>query len=389
MSAEATRTPPRVVFVTDIVTPYMNAVFEALAERSRLRVLYCAERGSRGAEWELSKSPPFDHEVVGGGVIHRGVDSTDYHPSPRLLGALARARPDGIVVGGFSFPALYAAIYSRFAGCAMTIHSDGTSESERTISRGQRAARSILLRAARCAIANSAAAEERFLELGVRPGRLFRANHTTNMRPLWKVARSRTPRAEGRPLRVISVGRLIPRKGIDLMIEAATSAVARGANLELAIVGSGPEEGHLRELVRQRNIEERVNFHGFVDQLRLPALYGEADVFAFPTTEDPFGIVVLEAAACGLPILGSLRAGATQELVRHGETGLVVDPLDVKEMSARLIELAEDRARTAEMGRAAYRETLDRSPDAAATGYLEAIAQARSEKGPALVVEPS
>lgn len=376
--------PLRLAFLTDIVTPYMSAVFEALAQRSRLTVLFSAARGSRGADWAIGDSPRANQFVVGGTVIRRGVDSTDYYPSPRILGALARAHPDGIVVGGFSFPALYAAVYSRFVGCALAIHSDGTSDSEREISRGQRLARAVMLRACGCAVANSAAAERRFLELGVRPGRLFRANHTTNIEPLWAVARQRSEAPAEGPLRVISVGRLIPRKGIDLLIEAVARAVGAGVDLRLNIVGSGPEEGRLRELARERELGSRVRFHGFVDQPQLPALYAEAEVFAFPTLEDPFGIVALEAAAAGLAIIGGRDAGATQELVRHGETGLATDPRDVERTAAHLADLAADRGRTAAMGRAAHRETLERTPDAAAQGYLAAIGEARARRGSAV-----
>ena len=379
MSAER---PSRVAFVTDIVTPYMTAVFRALAERSRLSVIFSAERGSRGADWTIDAGETLDRTVVGGLVIRRGVDSTDYYPDPRLLTALARARPEGIVVGGFSFPTLYAASYGRFAGSAVAIHSDGTSESERHISRGQQLTRTVLLRAAHCAVANSAAAADRFRELGVREERLFRANHTTDMDAFWAVGHARTA-ADG-PLRVISVGRLIPRKGLELLIEAVRRAGETGAQVRLDIVGSGPEQDRLRAVAAEHGVGERIVFHGFVDQHELPPLYADADVFAFPTLEDPFGIVALEAAACGLPILGSLYAGATTELVEEGVTGHRIDPRDVGALAGRLVQLAADRERTLEMGRAAHRETLSRTPAAAAEGYLAALAVARTERGSAV-----
>jgi glycosyltransferase involved in cell wall biosynthesis len=375
--------PLRLVFLTDIFTPYMSAVFQALAAVSDLTVLFSAERGSRGADWELPDDHGFDHRVLGGPKIGRGVDQTDYHLSPRVLTALARARPDGIISAGFSFPTLYASAYSRVSGTPLVIHSDGTSESERNFGRGQLMARAVLLRVAGAAVANSEAAEQRFLELGVDASRLFRANHSTNMEPFWAIGRRRGKPRPG-PLRVISVGRLIPRKGLDRLIAAMELAVAAGDDVELEIVGSGSERGPLEAQVRARGLDDRIRFHGFVDQPLLPELYERADVFAFPTLKDPFGIVVLEAAASGLAILGSKRAGATVELVRDGVMGLAVDPDDVTTMAACLTRLAADRDATFEMGQVAHAETLTRTPAAAAEGYLAAVRAARDNPGSAL-----
>src|SRR4029078_12686329 len=81
-------------------------------------------------------------------------------------------------------------------------------------------------------------------------------------------------------------------------------------------------------------------FRGFVDQPGLPSVYAEADVFAFPTLDDPFGIVVLEAAASGLPIVASPFAGATLDLVEDGRSGFVVSPDDRDAWARALVTLA-------------------------------------------------
>ena len=108
-------------------------------------------------------------------------------------------------------------------------------------------------------------------------------------------------------------------------------------------------------------------------KIYLPRLYGDADAFAFTSLDDPFGIVLLEAAAAGLPLIASPYAGATEDVVRDGINGFVVDPLDTGALAATIARLASAPELREEMGRAAYIATRDRTPAATAAGYLEAV----------------
>ncbi len=103
-------------------------------------------------------------------------------------------------------------------------------------------------------------------------------------------------------------------------------------------------------------------------------MYADADAFAFPTLEgDPFGIVVLEAAAAGLPLIASPRGGATEDLVTDGVNGLVVDPTDTVAMAAAIARLGADPELRRKLGQAACAATGDRTPSASAAGYLGAV----------------
>ncbi len=364
----------RLTFLTDIPTPYMVAVLGALSEQCDLTALFCSQSGTRAMAWDLP-APPFRHRVIGGLTLRRrSPDATDFYLSPRIPIALARTRPDVIISGGFSFPSLYAAAYARTTRTGLVIHSDGTARSEAGIGRGQRLTRRILARASHAAAGNSQQAVARFVELGWEPGRVLPAPHATNVAPFHAVARARTYR-QGEQLSVLSVGRLIPRKGIDRLLLAAHAARQAGADVRLVLVGSGPEEAALR--AQAERLEVPVAWHGFVDQDGLPPHYAAADAFAFPTREDPFGIVLLEAAASGLPLIASPHGGATGDFVRAGESGFVVDPDDVEGAAQALVALARDPALRERMGRAAHELTGDRTPQATAERYLQAAEAAR------------
>jgi glycosyltransferase involved in cell wall biosynthesis len=368
---------PRVVFLTDIATPYMVAVLEELAQRVDLAVLFCARTASRGGEWAFDRPFGFRHKVLRGPAIpRRSRDAADLYPNPAILAALSRERPDAVISGAFSFPSLLAALYGRVSGAPLVIHSDGTSYSERNLDPLQRLARRILVRELTVCVGNSQPAVERFLELGVAPDRVFRAPHATDVAPFHAVARTRNASQPGStPMTILHVGRLIRRKGIDRLLRAVAEARSRVA-LRLVLVGRGPEEGQLRRLAADLGLGNDVEFRGFVDQPELPEVYAQADVFAFPTWDDPFGIVVLEAAAAGLPVIASPFAGATTDLIEDGWNGFVIDPDDTGKWARALVDLATDPSLGQRLGARSYEATLTRTPARAAEGYAEAVQSA-------------
>ena len=362
----------RVTFVTDIVTPYMVTQFEALARLTTLHVVFCSESGSRAMPWRLGTRLSFSHDVVGGLSLPGLHSGADLHLSPRILGAIARSRPDVVVAAGYSMPTVYASLWSAVTGRPLVIYSAGTSRSERCLGRVQALARRILLaRTSSCAAASFPAAE-RFRELGVAPERIFLTTHTTNLEPLWPVGRDRTYDTR-ETLQVLTVGRLIVLKGLDRLLRATASAIRTGSAIELRIVGSGPEEERLRALAAELGIAHAVRFDGFLDQSELPAVYAEADAFAFPTLRDVFGHVLVEAAAAGLPVIASPEAGATHDVIEHERNGLVVAPDDVEGMAQALVRLARDRELRERLGRAAHESTLHRTPERSARGFADAV----------------
>jgi glycosyltransferase involved in cell wall biosynthesis len=264
------------------------------------------------------------------------------------------------------------------------VQSDGTPHSERHLNRLQSTARRLLVPAASAFVANSAASRRRFIDLGADPERVFVVPHTTDIARFWAAADARRERRDAiwppsdEAVTVLCVGRLLPSKGLDLLVRAVAAGNRDGApRIRLSLVGAGPEEHRLGRLARELGVD--LSIRGFVDQRALPEIYGAADVFAFPTLDDTFGIVLLEAAACGLPLVASPYAGATEDLVGP-ETGRVVDPHHTERLAAVLRELADNPALRAEMGRRAHIHTLSRTPERAAEAYMEAVAAALASR---------
>jgi phosphatidylinositol alpha-1,6-mannosyltransferase len=148
---------------------------------------------------------------------------------------------------------------------------------------------------------------------------------------------------------ILSVGNLVARKGHDMVISAMPRLLQRMPNLVYLIVGDGPYRPHLEDLAASAGVQDRVIFAGRVADERLPEVYALSDVFIMPSREDleacdveGFGMVFLEASACGKPTIAG-RSGGIGDAVVDGVTGLLVNPLDVEDIAAALWIILSNR----------------------------------------------
>ncbi len=181
------------------------------------------------------------------------------------------------------------------------------------------------------------------------------------------------------PLRYfLYVGRLAREKNLSRLLNAY-SAYRAGAGenaWDLVLVGAGPCEEELRTLARQRSWIG-VHFAGAKTIEELPAFYALASCFVLPSVSEPWGLVVNEAMACGLPVLVSQKCGAAGDLVLPGVNGYVFDPLDVESMRHLLARLASDRVDRDAMGNAS-RQIIGRfTPENWARTLADCIAVTR------------
>lgn len=179
--------------------------------------------------------------------------------------------------------------------------------------------------------------------------------HFTRSGPSWP----RTADERGATLhRLVTVGRLVPRKGVETIIAAlaevpdAELLVAGGPSADL--LDDDPDASRLRRVARSHGVENRVQLLGRVLREDLPALLRSADVAVTMPWYEPFGITPLEAMACGVPVVASAVGGLT-DTVLDGRTGMLVPPKRPDELAAALRGLLREDARRRRMAQAAHR----------------------------------
>ena len=165
---------------------------------------------------------------------------------------------------------------------------------------------------------------------------------------------------------IISVGRLVHRKGQDKLIEALPTIIKSVPNAHLLLVGEGPHRRHLEKLVTKLKLQENITFVGRILYDELPSYLSAADLFAMPSRSRFFGleveglgIVYLEASACGIPVVAG-NSGGAPDAVQEGVTGLCVDGTQLEQIASAVIEICVDAQRASEMGAAGRNWVVDK-----------------------------
>jgi phosphatidylinositol alpha-1,6-mannosyltransferase len=179
-------------------------------------------------------------------------------------------------------------------------------------------------------------------------GERFRAKHNLGTKPV-----------------LLTLARLVDRKGQDTVIRALPAVLKEVPDLVYVLAGGGDHRGALEQLARENNVGDHVLFTGFVGDEAVPDVYAAADAYVMVSREgreagdiEGFGITYLEASAAGLPVVAGNTAGAV-DAVQDGVTGTLVPPTDVAGVGRAVASLFRDRDRARAMGKAG-RERVDR-----------------------------
>ena len=157
------------------------------------------------------------------------------------------------------------------------------------------------------------------------------------------------PFAYPRPY-ILGIGRVVPQKGFDILIDAYARLTERVPNApDLVIAGDGPERKNLEAQAAELKLSERVHLIGRADRPRAVSLFKGCTLFVLPSRHEPQGIVSLEAMACAKPVVAA-RVGGVPEIVADGETGLLFPGEDAAALADALESLLSNPERAAAMG---------------------------------------
>ncbi|MER9052102.1 glycosyltransferase family 4 protein [Mesorhizobium sp. M0923] len=339
-----------------------------------LTVFYLSDFSLRGAfdagfdrpvKWDIDLLRGYSSVFVGRSYQKATPSSLKNSVIPGLFWHLVKGRFDAVVIHGYRpFYNITAIIAAKLVGAKVLYRSDTNIVLERKRKRKIRDfCAKVVLRRCDALLAIGKNNADYYSWMGVRPGKIVLAPFAVDND---RFARARNSRREDhdatrlkfgisldRPV-VVFASKLIRRKGPQIVLEAVHKLNREGSDVELVVVGTGEMEAELR-LQANTFAHLRVTFTGFVNQSELPSLLACCDVLAFPTKDEPWGLIVNEAMAAGLPVVVGDDAGCVPDLVKDGVNGFVVRPDDVEALKVALAKIVNDPKLKNEMAEASAR----------------------------------
>ena len=321
-------------------------------------------------------------EVVGEfKVIEIAKDENSYgdnftYLSPKIIGHLLKFRPQVIFSSSFGIWTIIALLLKPLFWWRVIIAYEGCSPGvDYRNSAARLFVRRLMIWMADACITNSKAGSEYLIEI------LKAKKELVFVQPYEIPDEHTLPAiAEGEQLEQLNlpyrpvflfVGHIIPRKGLPLLLQACSLLQARGySQFTLLVVGNGPQQQELAAFCHEHHLSDRVQWIGRVPFDKIGTYFHATDVFVFPTLEDTWGVVTLEAMLLGKPILCSTGAG-TSELVVSGENGYVFAPEDAEQLATLMQKFFDESALIPKMGARSQQIMAQYTPVAAAQCLAE------------------
>ena len=367
---------PRVLYSTNIPSPYMVERFNAIAQRASVDLHVCFnERLQPDRSWDVDES--------------RWVFPYNYLPRSRLTGLqvplpqLRRLQPDLLITLYENLSFVAGALLAKQRRVKVMLRAMKTFDTWRPVHRHRELAKRWLFPRVDAFHVPGADAAAYVRHYGARLGRIWALPEPVDVQHFaFGAGEARQDTDARRRLGLtgcvyLCVGRLWSGKGIDYLLDAYARLRAEGVPASLVLVGDGDDEARYR--ARAEDLPDVV-FPGFVQKPGLPRWYGLADVLVFPTLGDPYGHVVQEAMAAGLPVIATENAGEIRERVLDGETGFVVPAADSDALLDRMRRLAVDPDQRRRLGERGYERIRPRTIEWWA-GEFEAMVQCISTGG--------
>jgi glycosyltransferase involved in cell wall biosynthesis len=371
-----------ITLLTNIPAPYRIPTFNHLARLAPddFRVVFCAPT-EPGRHWAFpAKEMDFEWKLLSERSGATGL-LVGLRSAAKMALYLTGWRPSAVICGGYDSLAAWTAflwckVFRRHF--ALWVESTARDRRPRGISGLLRTRLKRLMISQADAMAASGQGSADYMRaLGARPRRVFIAPFSGDpaafAREAAKVNASKEKQKRGFPRRLILYsGRLVRAKGVFVLLEAFRKLSQILPDAGLLVGGHGPEKGAMQEFCRSAHLD-RVFFEGPQEYKRMPYYYALADVLALPTFSDPWGFVVNEAFACGVPAVVSRVAGACDDLIVEGQTGFAVEPGDADELAERIAQILQDDSLRFRMGANCRKLIEHYSAEACARGLLAAV----------------
>lgn len=336
----------KVALLVNIIAPYRLPIYQAIGSHFNLSIFHGGEEQNRTA-WQNIESKLSGVNVKRSWGItlrwRQGKKGETYdhrftHITLGYLLDLWKFQPDAIITNEMGFRTIVALLYGTIFRKPVWVWWGGTLHTESSRKSFKKALRRLFVLWVKHWISYGETSTEYLLSLGISKSKILQIQNCVDEQ-LYVQPKEPILNLEPKPV-FLCVGQLISRKGVDKLLEAAAIVQQKGYNFSLLFVGGGPEKTALENLAQKLNLPN-VTFYPPQPPEVMPGIYRSADYLVFPTLEDVWGLVVNEALWSGIPVLSSIYAGCSQELLPSQN---IFDPLDRDDFVAAL-----ERALTGEI----------------------------------------
>lgn len=370
------KTMKKLLIITNIPSPYRVDFFYYLQKHItdyEIHVMFQAENDASFRKWDGGEERLKNVHFLKSGVIRKtGTDISEKFLPYGTSRAIKSIRPDVVAAMEYNMAAIAAKHWCNIHKVPYISWSDGTCFSERNIHLYQKLCRKYIIKNTAAFIASSTKTKENQIRMGAPADRIFISGLSIDIRKYAEAGNVYDPDGA-----LICVGSLIKRKGTDLLLDAL--ALIREEKWELNIVGEGPEEENLRSQAASLGIEHRVHFCGFTTGAVLTEMYEKSSVFILPTREDCFGLVILEAMCCGLPVISSRYADGAYDLVKDDQNGLIIDPYDKRSFADAIMTLIRNSGKKTGMSIASKKISAESCFENTSEGFIGALRKSQEK----------
>jgi len=369
----------RLVVLTEIIAPYRIPVFNALAARPGidLHVIFLSKTDSSRRQWRIYEEEiRFSYEVLPS--LRRRIGKFNFLLNSNVFRALRHAEPEVLICGGYSYLASWQAMnWAKRNRVPLLLWSESTAHDARNQHSPVEWLKKQFLGKCDAFLVPGAAAKSYIQQFASPSQKIFTARNAVDIELF--AAKKTSTRKTANQLRsrlllparyFLFVGRLVEPKGVLDLIEAYGSlAPELRSRVGLVFAGEGPLRGKLEALARAI-YPGKVRVIGFIQRDELANHYALAECLVMPTHSDPWGLVVNEAMACGLPVICTSVAGCAADLIR--ENGIMVPPGNIRKLAEAMGIIAGDGQLRHHMSTASAKLIQEYSPEACAAGFADA-----------------
>lgn len=368
----------KVVFVTNIPTPYRVPWWNKLNEFVNLQVVFM-DKTEKNRKWEnVLQDSTFSYKIIPG--IHIDFPKRDWtlHANLSILYFLIKYKPRKLILGGYdSITSLLALVLTKILRIDTILWYESTRGSENLNNQFLKKVKRALIGSFGKYAVPGEQAKANLVSLGVNPEMIFIAPNVVNNAYFAQEVQVYRPEKVRLKLElelpeqvILFVGQLVERKGLMTLLNAYQRLDVD--RIGLLIVGDGPLRSQYESYCAEQDLQN-VRFTGFQDIDSISQYFAISDVFVLPSTREVWGLVVNEAMASGLPVLCSRTVGCSTDLIHEGINGYTFDPNNSLELAGLLKVMLSDSTQLEAMGEASMTIIKQYTIETSVRGMVEAL----------------